>query len=189
MRGEAPFPFMPEAQLSGFSLAGILVYIGVAMAAFAAGLRFPGAHRRHWLAVSTLFLGLAVWRAGAGEAHVQQWARAAAEMSGHYQDRRSWQGPLAAAGVLLVSWLVATSCLRGQDRLAPPAHLARGAALLLAAYSGLRLLSYHPVDAVIYAKIGPVNVNHLIDIGLSALCGMCALMAWRRPSGREAKRF
>lgn len=172
-----------------FNLAGALFYLAVAAAAWRAALHCRQA-TFHWRAIALLFAGLAAWRIGYGEAVVQGWVRDAAQAAGSYELRRDWQAPVTAlvllAGAIWALWLI----------IAPPAERllrwSRFASLALLAYSGLRLMSFHPVDALIYRGPGPFHFNHAIDLGLAAFVGYCAILAARRaqaaPRGETVER-
>jgi hypothetical protein len=165
-----------------FNLAGGLFYLAVAAAAWrAASGKGSAGNAFHWRAVCLLFVGLAAWRIGYGEAMVQAWARDTAHAAGSYDLRRRWQAPvsvvmlLAGGGVML--WLALG---RSADSLL---RWSRFASLGLLAYSALRLVSFHPIDALIYKGPGPFHLNHIIDLGLAGVVGCCAILA-RRPTGR-----
>lgn len=163
-----------------FNLAGAVFYLAVALLAARAGWRtrpsWPAA-RRGWYLIALAFALLAVWRLGHGEEVVQAWARGLAMASGQYEARRSVQGPVVVVGMLLgygwLTWLAFAPASSAALR------WARIAALALLGYSGLRALSFHPVDALIYAGLGPFHVNHAIDLGLAAIVASCAVRAPR----------
>jgi len=174
-----------EVSLTGFSFLGVLLYLAVAALAVRTGLRSSNKEKWLWLAVSALFLGFAAWRAGGGEALVQQWARAGSRAEGLYADRRTWQGPLTVAGFLTIAGVTATIFIRKPGLARSPLAWANVSALALAGYTLLRSLSFHPLDAILYAGFGPFHVNHVIDAGLTLFCGACALLA----SATSDKRF
>ena len=60
-----------------------------------------------------------------------------------------------------------------RERALATAHLAAAAMLGLIA---IRLISFHPVDSLLY---GGMRLNWWIDIGLSLLVGGAAWIAWR----------
>lgn len=161
-----------------FNLAGAVFYLAVAVAAWRAALRQDGAGNVfHWQAVALLFVGLAAWRFGQGEAVVQTWVRDAAQAAGSYELRRRWQAPVAALAVLAGGgWTLWRIIVPPADRLL---QWSRFASLALLAYSGLRLVSFHPIDALIYRGPGPFHLNHAIDLGLAGVVGYCAILAAR----------
>jgi hypothetical protein len=165
------------------NLAAAAIYVLVAALALGArrGLLQPAA-RMHWAGVALCFAALAAWRLLEGEAALQELARQAAHSAGDYDRRREWQGPVVAAallfGVPALGW--AAWRVRG----VPPVLWSRIATLGLLAYSAVRAISFHPVDALIYAGIGRLHLNHVIDIGLCAVVAACAL--YRPRSARHA---
>lgn len=156
------------------NLAAAVIYVLVAGLALRArvGLVQPAA-RLHWAAVAFCFMALAAWRLLEGEAAMQELARQAAHSSGDYDRRREWQGPLVAMALLfgapILGWIA------WQARGVPPVLWSRIATLGLLAYSAVRAISFHPVDALVYAGIGPLHLNHVIDIGLCAAVAACAV--------------
>lgn len=177
------------------NLLGVLLYLVVVVLCLAAALRARGAPSRrtrkrlirHWLGLAALFVLLAAWRGWGGEAWVQEWGRGLLHTQGVYEQRRSWQGPLGASILLAAGGWAAWLAVRNRQRIDPLIGWSRLAGLGLLGYSLLRLLSWHPVDAIIYASLGPFLVNHLIDAGLTLFCGLCAAIAVRAhfaPMGR-----
>lgn len=169
-----------------FNFSGAVFYLVVASLAWCAAVhcgRVPGGQGARgrafrWRAVALVFVVLAAWRIGQGEAIVQDWARDTAHAAGSYALRRQWQAPLAALVVLAGgAWMLRLAALRRVDVLL---HWSRFASLALVAYSSLRLVSFHPVDALIYRGIGPFHLNHVIDLGLAGVVGCCAVVAARR---------
>lgn len=168
------------------NLAAALIYILVAGLALRAraGLAQAGA-RAHWAGVAACFLALAAWRLFEGEAALQEIARQAAHSTGDYDRRREWQGPVVAMAVLLAA--PAMGWIAWSARGIPPVMWSRMATLGLLAYSAVRAISFHPVDVLIYAGIGRLHLNHVIDLGLCAAVAACAVYSPRR-SGRPAYR-
>lgn len=134
--------------------------------------------------ISLLFLVLTAWRLGNGEELVQLWARGIAHAYGYYEDRRQWQGPAAAIAVALVAGIVFRFLVWTHRWGVNNISIACLSAISLGGYTLIRSISFHPVDTFIYASIGPFRVNYCIDIGLSVICGACALGARRRTIGR-----
>lgn len=167
-----------------FNLAGAVFYLAVALLAARAGWRTQAAGqqwrqavRRGWYLIALAFGLLAIWRLGNGEELIQAWARGLALASGGYDARRSVQGPVVVAGMLLgYGWL---TYLAFSPAPSTALRWARIAALALLGYSGLRALSFHPLDVLIYAGVGPLHVNHAIDLGLAAIVAGCAVRAPR----------
>lgn len=161
------------------NLAAALIYVAVAGLALHARRKLPYPPARlHWAGVAACFAALAAWRLAEGEALIQEIARNAAHASGDYDRRREWQGPLVALAIL--AGAPAFAWIAWQARHVPPVMWSRLATLGLLAYSALRAVSFHPVDVVIYAGIGRLHLNHVIDLGLCAVVAACALYRPRR---------
>lgn len=169
------------------NLLGALAYLVVVLACLAAALharrapsrRARGQLVRHWLGLMVLFALLAAWRGLGGEAAVQEWGRNLLHAEGVYAMRRSWQGPVGASALLGAGAWVGWLAIRDRRRIDPLVGWSRLAGLGLLGYTLLRLMSWHPVDAIIYAGVGPLLVNHLIDMGLTVFCGIAAGVASR----------
>lgn len=162
-----------------FNLAGALVYLLVAAAAIACARRETGGAAARWWSIAATFVLLAGWRLLHGEDQVQAWLRHAAEASGTYETRTAWQGPLASLAVLggaaLLYWLS-----RRGVRDSAWIVLARLATASLAGFTAVRAMSFHPIDQLIYLSVGPLHLNHVIDIGLSFLAGGAAIAEFRQ---------
>lgn len=169
------------------NLLGTAAYLIVAAACLGAAWHARRAQTRtvrqrlqqHWAGLAFLFIGLAAWRAGGGEAALQEWGRNLLHLQDAYETRRAWQGPVVVLALIGAGSLVAWFTGRHARRIDPLLGWSRIAGLGLFGYTAVRALSWHPVDAVIYASLGPVHINHLIDIGLSAICGGAAAIALR----------
>lgn len=169
------------------NLLGVLAYLAVVLACLAAALHARSAPSRrarrhlvrHWLGLAALFAILAAWRGLGGEIAVQEWGRSLLHAEGVYAMRRSWQGPLGASALLGAGGWVGWLAIRDRRRIDPLVGWSRLAGLGLLGYTLLRLLSWHPVDAIIYTGLGPLLVNHLIDMGLTVFCGIAACIASR----------
>ena len=146
--------------------------------------RTPGAARFHWIAVAALFVGAAAWRLGNGEGRVQAMLRGGLEEGGQYASRYGLQAPVIAVFVLVA--VLACGWLAWRWR-SMPVHRALSAAgaLGLLAFSMVRLISFHPLDRLIYASFGPLRLNYLIEL---ALIGAVAAGAWLLWSGAAHKR-
>ena len=169
------------------NLLGVLAYVVVVVACLAAALRARAAPARrvrahltrHWLGLAALFLILAAWRGLGGEAAAQDWGRSLLHAEGLYDARRSWQGPVGAFALLAAGAWASWLAIRDRRRIDPLVAWSRLAGLGLLGYTALRLLSWHPVDAIIYARLGPLHINHLVDMGLTVFCGLAACVAAR----------
>ena len=120
--------------------------------------------------MALLFAALAVMRLYGVEEALRDNMRFALYLDGLYDERRSYQRPVAAAvvgliGLGLLFWIYTVfRALRGR----------RNVAVMVACVSGftmiglviLRLISLSPVDALLY---GPVKLNWFVDLGSSLL--------------------
>jgi hypothetical protein len=152
-------------------------YIATSGVALVAATRAPGTRRKlaafNWTAVAVIFVLLAVWRLGEGEARVQEVVRSWTRNHGVYDDRYSFQIPITLGAVLAVSglvWLARRSSGAGQS------GRALCVALVMGVFTAVRATSLHAVDAFLYESIGPIHVNYVIDLGLTALAGALALV-------------
>lgn len=163
--------------ISTLSLVATFAYVLTAMAALAAVLRRDHARRRivivNWLGVAVIFLALAAWRYTNSEAVFQDQAREWTRLHGVYDDRHDWQVPitLGAIAVLLVLGLLAGRWA-GVRQSGKAVYLA----LVMVAFSAVRAISLHAVDEVLYHSIGPIHVNYLIDLGLTAAVALLAMV-------------
>ena len=172
------------------NLAGALVYLAVAALAVRAALQArslgrPGAVAFHWWAIALVFAGLAAWRVAGGEALAQGFARSLAVNAGSYAARREWQVPLV--GLAVLAGAVGTAWAFASRRTDPSVHWSRFAALGLLAYSAVRMVSLHAVDAFLYASVGPFHLNHFIDLGLAVLVGYFAIVSVSQGRARQRK--
>lgn len=155
-------------------LIGTALYILTALASIWAGTvdrkrsRTPGAAAAHWWAVAALFAGFAAWRLLNGEGRVQALLRGQLQADGTYDDRYTMQGPLAAALVVVLAAIGAIAAWRWYSQ---PPHRAwsMAGALGLLGFSVVRMVSYHPIDRLIYAGVGPLRLNYLIELGCIGL--------------------
>ena len=157
--------------------------------------RQSSGHARGWLVLAVLFGGLVVMRLMDAEQLLAQDLRNWLRSAGAYADRRSLQGPLAAiilaiAAIAALGWFVRNARqARGQCAVALAA--AQMAGMAMVCLIALRLVSFHPVDALLY---GPLKLNWFADLGLtlivviSALIYVRALWQRRRRSLGDAQR-
>ena len=158
-----------------------LAYLATSGAALFAAARAPADRRKiawiNWSAVAAIFVLLALWRLGNGEAlvqdHVREWTRA----NGTYDDRHAFQVPVTLGAVLAMAalvWLARRAS--GSGRSGP----ALSFSLIMAVFTAVRATSLHAVDELLYASIGPIHINYLIDLGLTALVAALAVADWWR---------
>lgn len=163
------------ANLSAFNLAAVGLYLlasFVAAAGLFGALRFrqAGWHVRTWLLIVILFAALAALRGLGLEDFWQDALRNMMRADGAYQDRRAFQRPLAAgviaaAGLIAFLWVYrGFRSVRGRRNVA--VMVAAASAFVMIALVALRLISLHPVDALLY---GPFKLNWIIDIGTSLI--------------------
>jgi hypothetical protein len=171
-----------------FNIAGAVIYLAVAALALRAALQSRSAGRPHavcvhWRTVALLFAGLACWRLSGAEAAVQALARHIAQNTGSYASRREWQAPLVGLSLLAGAAFAVWAFLgpRGD----PDVHWSRLAALGLVAYTAVRLVSLHAMDAIVYASVGPIHLNHFIDLGLTFTVAYFAVLSCAKHSARR----
>ena len=180
---------MPDvAPISVFSQVAALAYALTGMAALIAIAR---ARKRlamaNWAAVAAIFAALVLWRLTNGEALWQDRVRTWARLNGSYDDRQTWQVPLTLAAVVLIAviggWLFRSGRARHSGR-------ALALALIMVIFTGVRAASLHAVDALLYS-VGPVHLNYVIDMGLTGLVALLAVIDWRligQPSEPKQRR-
>ena len=145
-----------------------------------------------WLAIAMLFLLLAGSRAFGLEESLRGAMRSWLQATGEYGGRRSLQALFAAllvgmGGLATIGLLTAR---RGNSSGPDPRGIgfASYAAAAMIGLVGLRLISLHAVDALLY---GPLHLNWLIDMGASAVVAACAWTSRhdvrRRRDRRRAK--
>ena len=166
--------------ISGLSLLAVLAYLGtVALALAAAGLasgRRGRAAALRWVLAGVAFAALAGWRYTNGEALLQDSVRTWTRIKGVYDDRYTFQIPLTLAAILVVAALLWLALRwRGNGRSGQALCLA----LIMLIFTAVRATSLHAVDAFLYESIGPVHINYLIDLGLTAGVAVLALLDCR----------
>lgn len=168
---------LPE-ELTNF--VGVMAYACVAVLAVRADLRqrswIEGRHRWHWPTIAVAFALLACWRFVGEEHHLHDVARSTSLALGDYRSRRLIQVPVVLAlltgTVLTFRWLIKRLANSPQ-----PVRLSGFSTAALLAYTTIRAVSLHAIDRVLYAGFGPFHLNHIIDLGLTALVGWSALRA------------
>jgi len=162
----------------GGSAIYLLVVIAACLAWRAAQLaERPSAEARLWLVASGFFLGCALSRLLMLESSVRHWGKSIFLESFAYGDRASFQATLAALAVLGFATLIVFTFRRNED----PASRQHRQSLLVAKLAmlgmvgliALRLVSYHPIDSLLYRGL---HLNWALDIGLSVAVGWAA---WR----------
>jgi cell division protein FtsW (lipid II flippase) len=176
--------------MPGMGLLAIALYLAVIFACFAAVAAARQADRRgdalHWLACAAVFAGLIAMRLINAEERLRGSAREWVRQSGNYAQRGELQLPLALLiGVIGVA--VAAQFVRQWRRERPFSRArlvlaARFALLGLVPLFGLRLVSLHAVDQVLYH--GPLRLNWLAEGAICLAVGGCAAFYARRKRGR-----
>lgn len=165
--------------------AAVMIYLAVSAGClFAASLgarsRQLPAHWRLWAVIGIAFIGFAALRWTGIERELGDALRGYLVSEGSYDERRALQRPLAAGLVAVVGVVIALGLMR-QWRLARGrrdlALIAGQAGLFaMAALLGMRLVSLHAVDKLLY---GPLKLNWVIDIGASLTVLAAALFYMR----------
>ena len=181
--------------MSGMSQLAVLVYALVTLACLAAvRAAAPQSDRRgdlyHWLACAASFAGLIALRLGQVEDRLRDAGRGWARAAGEYQSRSELQLPvvllmaalgLAIAYVFLRLWRATRRGSRARLVLC-----SRFALLGLVPLFGLRLVSLHQIDRVLYA--GPLRFNWVIEGAICMVVGGCAALYFLRIRGRSRMR-
>jgi len=151
-------------------------YLATSGFALIAAFRAPARRRDlalfNWFAVVVIFVLLAVWRLDNGEALVQDQVRDWTRARGLYDDRHSFQVPVTLAAVLAITGLI---WLAGRASGAANSGKGLSVALIMAMFTAVRATSLHAVDALLYQSVGPIHVNYLIDLGLTAVVAALAV--------------
>lgn len=133
-------------------------------------------HMRGWITLTILFAILFASRIFDAEALLRDALRGYLRLEGVYSERGEWQRPVAAVVIVLA----ATAGFWGFIRFGRRIRGRRNIAVMSAIFSGLamltlvalRIVSLHPVDALLY---GPFKLNWFADIGLSGVIGLAAI--------------
>jgi len=164
---------MIEASPLSLMAAGFYVFVAIAVcvaAGVAARHNQPPWHNRTWLLLGCLFSLLIVSRIFSLEDLLRDSLREMARSDGTYEYRRDFQRPLVAFIFVLfgaaASWWIyrAAKSMRGRRNFAVMAALASGFGMT--GLIALRLISLHPIDALLY---GPAKLNWVGDIGFGVI--------------------
>lgn len=182
------------SNLSLFNLAAVALYLFVVLFALAASVgsvRYhqQGWHLRVWIMVMLLFVGFAALRGLGIEEIWRDALRQIMRADGAYESRRDIQRPLAAIVIAFAGGCAFIWAYRGFSRVRGRRNVAvmvsSASAFVMVALVALRLISLHPVDAVLY---GPLKLNWIIDIGSSIVvasaAGYYVWLVHKRPSSR-----
>lgn len=171
---------------TALSLAAAAIYIGVSVLCMLAGtISLDGAARTSrlqpgWFSIAGLFVILALNRILVIEDRFDEYLRDVARESGAYEGRTAWQGPLSVIAILLVLLVVtilARNWARSRgDKRRQALGVAQLAAFAMLGLIALRLISFHPIDSLLY---GGLRLNWWFDVGLSLLVGFAAWSGWK----------
>jgi hypothetical protein len=134
--------------------------------------------RPSWTAIAVLFLGFALWRVIDGEHALHHLLVDGHLNSTGYAERGLIQGPLVLLGGIFGLWLFSRETRRRRRN--PWFRLGWAASLALLTLTGLRMISWHALDMILFVSLGPIHLNHVLDIGLAAIVGWSALRFCRR---------
>ena len=166
---------MESAAPSNLSLAAAVLYavvlaVCLVAATTASRHRQPLAPRRAWLLIALFFAALALVRIGGLEEIVRSTLRAQMQAEGAYEGRRALQGAIFLGFTSLIAALFVWTMLKRFRATRGRRNFALFWAIVavgsLVALMALRIISFHPVDALLY---GPLKLNWVIDIGASLL--------------------
>lgn len=144
--------------------------------------RRPRHHVICWLSGALLYALQFLSRWSGFEEQLRTALRSSLVASAQYGDRWSMQGPLAAVAIFGIALLLALVWWwrpTGRQRRSE-AMVRIGAIGMLGSLGliGLRILSFHPLDRLLYA--GPVRLNWLLDGGLAGIVILAATLYARR---------
>ena len=168
-------PGLTLNSLLGALAYGVVCLAAAALGGFAPGRRLSAIARRNWRIVAAIFALMVIWRLAQGEQRVQDSVRYWTRDHGFYDERQALQIPATIVVILLATaMMMALSRVRHARRSA----FGLGASAALALFAAVRAASLHDVDELLYRAIGVVHVNYLIDMGLTGLVGLLALLDW-----------
>lgn len=177
--------------MSGMSQLAVFVYMLVIAGCLAAlPVAAQQANRRgdvlHWLAGAAIFAGLAALRISNLEDRLRESAREWVRVSGIYSERAELQLPLVLA-VCLIGLGIFALFVRLWRRTRPGSRArlvlySRFALLALVPLYGLRLVSLHQIDRVLYD--GPLRINWLLEGVIWLTVGGCSTIYALRKRNR-----
>lgn len=182
---------MSFLQIGGANLVGIAIYLATCLAAIATALRLPKSVRHGrvvWLIVAALFLGLALFRLGNGEEAIRQALRGYLLAEHEYEGRRTFQtlAVFACMGFagLAAFWAIIRFAHWPVWRIVVAASLGSLGVLYC-----LRIISWHNVDRLLYASLGPLHFNHVLELLPIVVIWHAGWVAHWRPSLRMKRRM
>ncbi|KUR80132.1 hypothetical protein [Novosphingobium sp. FSW06-99] len=173
----------PLSPIAGF------VYIATSGLALVAATCTPATRRKlaviNWGAVAVIFVALAVWRLTDGEILLQDYVRGWTRGHGVYDDRHVFQVPVTLGAVLVMAALVV---LAQRSSGVGRSGQALALSLVMVVYTAVRATSLHAIDEILYQSLGPIHVNYLIDLGLTALVAALAIFECRQVATSASRR-
>lgn len=171
-------------KMTTLSLLGVFFYAITAALGIAAA-RSVRVHQRsggqfvNWLVIAAFFLVLMGLRGFLIEDWTEQTLRRALRTGQLYEERRELQAALAAGlatvSLIAVGFAARRAIQRVEDRLDWAVLVANGASLAMAGLVGLRLMSYHTIDEILYG----LRLNWIIDVGATLVVAVSALLYLR----------
>jgi hypothetical protein len=165
---------------TSLSLFAAAIYAGVVLSCLAAALvavrtRQDSSHGICWVTLAAFFAVLVFLRVTNLEELWRAELRDILRTGGYYEGRRNFQGPISA-GVLIIITLSASLWIARKYRFAKGRRgaaviTAQVGALLMAGTMALRMVSFSPVDKLLY---GPLKLNWIGDLGSTFLVAGCA---------------
>lgn len=179
---------------SMLSLAACILYLLVAIATgFAARearrTRQASGYFGAWSLISILFVLLIISRLLGLEEMLREFLRGVLEAQGLASDRRSIQGPLIAAAIVIFSAALMLAVYWTAQRIKGRRTIALAVALsacgVMLATIAMRTISLHALDRLLN---GPLKLNWVGDIGASIAVLMAAIVYARIVSGKAILR-
>ncbi len=168
-------------ELTWLSMIAAAVYALVALACLLAAFSVGKAgvhsrHRRNWLLIAAFFAFLFFLRGLLIEDMAESLIRSALQSGGLYSSRRGLQ---ALTAIVMIAAVLTGFSVWLFKRLRQ-ARGRRGKAVLVAQCASIgmvllvlvRLVSFHPIDALLY---GPLKLNWIADLGLALIVTTSAL--------------
>ena len=186
MNGIDPTIWQGPTGVTRAGLAGAALLAGVALVSLSAAWR-----RRHdgtrewqfWLGVAVLLVLAVGYRLSGWEHRLGNDLRMVAHGEHWYGNRRVPQALATVAATLSLSG-AAVLAIRLRERVAPAVSASALALLGLVGLYGVRVVSLHLVDALLYTDLGPVRVNWAVE---AALLATVAWGAMTRLSGNRSR--
>lgn len=138
------------------------------------------ARRRLWVLVAFCFIGFAAWRLFGIDDLLRRSYRDNAAITGDYDHRYVLQAALIIAIVLsmILGVVVIDRQLRKQALAAD--RLALVLIVVFIAFFQIRVVSVHAIDQLLYRSILGINLNRVVDSGLTIAIGALTITAIRR---------